>query len=203
MANYIEVVKDTYDDVKRLATATWNNDVPGFQIDGVCNVDELFEVFGIIREASPSDFPEDTDYYHVYPIDGDFDKMSSIISDKTGLAHVDSHVFGMAVHHNITGVIPVKLALCRFKSPEAAVVDFQYTEKLIEGETVPGRLTIFSEGRHDLAIRSAHQFARTTNTGNEWARYIISGSESICNDVSTRNIAQLVFDRLALEVEVS
>ncbi len=204
MTKPIELVRFENEEVIReLSFKTWGNIEPGFQIDGVNDIHELSQVFDLVREAAPDNEARKVEFNMVYPSHGDFEEMSKEGSDRAGVAHIDSELLGMAIHHNITDRVIVELGISRYKSPEAAEIDFAHTTERRIGSTFPGRLTIFSEGGYDWLLRTAHQFGRISPTGNEWARYTQSLPNTQFSRDYIRKVANSAFARLAIKAAVS
>jgi hypothetical protein len=196
----IEVI--SFQEVKaidHLAEATWANEEPGFQIDGVTSFDELETVFAALRGAGKSEFGRPK-FASSYPHDGDFSEM---IDHYTSAPHIDATGEGLAVHHEISrGKIPLELAVLRGGSG-----GHKYREKpkIIEwksanlkhqrkGETKQGRLTVFSQGDAHELLPTVHLFERWKTMGIEYARYAQGHRES--GHISVPKLASKAFQRI-------
>src|ERR1700722_14855151 len=105
MANPIEVTR--YDDsqaLNELFSLTYANKEPGFQIEGVRNLDELLVVFAALRDNAP----RETVAYRGLSASPAFGIAAGEFADSG--PHVDGDSFeGIALHHNVGDTIPVTL----------------------------------------------------------------------------------------------
>lgn len=200
MPKPIEVVAfSDVDSLERLSVATWNNDEPGFQIDDVQTIQALFDVFDIVRKSAPKDRARNVEFNSVYPENPDFDKMSAQYSPNPGDAHLDGPGKGMAIHQNITDTVVVRLGFPKksFTSYRPSGLNIRTASKIRVGQTVPGRLTVFSEGGYSWLLPTAHQFGRTHQTGNEWVRYVQGYRPSASPEGLLRKVAIAALARIA------
>jgi hypothetical protein len=159
--------------IERLSIAGWDNREPGYQIDDVNSVDQLFKVFDIIRSSAPTQEAREVKFSVSWPQDpAGLDYMSSTPLGAAGTAHVDGTATGMAVNQNIRDELPVLLGFERPRFGPKPRMKWPYVDHLRVGYTKPGRLTVFSEGGYDWLRQTAHQFKRPSQLNNEWVRYV-------------------------------
>lgn len=150
MSSALEVIDvGNAHDMDELARAMYHNEEPAFQIDGVGNYHDLKIVFEALRSAAPKEVPRrslfslgstnlDLPPEHTTPLP----------------AHVDRTLHGLAVHQNISSTFPVVMATALKWTKELYMGGLSIGEarerglirNIKSGMTMPGRLTVFSQG---------------------------------------------------------
>ncbi len=184
MNSTIEVVsrKDTLA-LHELAGAVYDNREPGFQIDDVTNPEELKLVFRALVSATPDHFPS-RNFGHAELYIGAIARIRAM-QNKSTTPHTDYELEGLAVHQNVTGFFPVHLATSIVGRYNAENYDLDSSKfvNLRSGNTMPGRLTVFSEGskgRFPSLEPTIHFFDRRNEPQvNKFARYTQGGWPNI------------------------
>lgn len=178
----IEVVTLGESRIADLAEAVYHNEEPGFQIDGVKDYDELSMVFTMLRCSVPPKKRKYVTFNSAYVAD-------PTPTDRGLRPHIDRGYHGFAVHHNISDSAEVILAnvtewqgelIENTRMADDIFSDETLIRNVRTGLTLPGRLTVFSEGNvagndgpFTGLLPTLHHFARKSSvTGqNLWARY--------------------------------
>jgi hypothetical protein len=205
MAKSIEIVRFDDREISELAGQAWGNQEPGFQIDGVSSIEELYKVFQLVQAAAPTAETQAAMFDGVNPRDPDFEVMKNNGALFVGNPHRDTRRtgVGMAIHHNVAGRPKVALGFAkpRFYKTEMKMNRLTMSELRV-GKTIPDRLTIFSLGGYDWLKPTVHQFQRKFGSW-EWARYA-QGAESETTDPELlKIIAASALARIATYAEAS
>ena len=184
--------------ISELSAESWSNNEPGFQVDEIKTLDDLYIVFNAVRSAAPTDEAKSKEFSIAVPRPSD--GIESSQKQELGFIHVDGLGEGMSAHHNVTGTFPVRMGVFTPEDRKTRLHGFVIssdiwpilsTKNLRLGETKPGRLTIFSRGGYPWLKPTMHHFARPNSTGNEFARY------SQARNGNTKNVDKMALQALA------
>lgn len=197
-------------DIQAAAEAVYRNEEPGFQVDGVSDINELDLMLSILKYAAPTGNRHNARFNNAF-----FHQDTNGLGQK---AHIDVSFQGLAVHQNIRGELPVTIATAqRWRSQLICPLDpacFEVPELVYnvrKGETIPGRLTVFSEGNaggRDKPFRgllpTVHFFDRASSPSEvAWTRYttaeswIMHALLSRGKAIRTKKVAQQSFALLS------
>lgn len=178
-----------HDALVRTTEAVYGNDEPCFQVDGVTNYSDLREFFETLKQIGPKGHQRHTHFNDAFMSKG------SEVPQKPNV-HIDVSYQGLAVHQNLSGVIPIIMATAtawrreliedRNDFDASFFEDSDWVTNVRSGLTVPGRLTVFSEGNaggRDKPFKgllpTVHLFDRSqidTEQPALWTRYTTSES---------------------------
>ncbi|HUD06451.1 MAG TPA: hypothetical protein VMR34_01045 [Candidatus Saccharimonadales bacterium] len=187
MAKQLEVAN--WDDLKavsELSGLMWSQAEPGFQIEGVSDIEQLVFVLDSLKTAVPKQVTGVVNFDSAYPWNG-FEQFKPEPQD----AHIDTDFTGIAVHQNISTTVPVKLGIARYPW-NGGTINEDTATGIREGETIPGRLTVFSEGWPEMMRKTAHFFDRTAGTPIFLSRYTQS------TDTPANNIPKIAAESFEL-----
>ncbi len=188
--------------IQQLVSATYINQEPGFQINGVRTLEQLEFVLGELILAAPTAYYGSTSFTNASPYGGTLEGRAitwTELERRSG-PHIDTNYRGLAVHHNLSHTIPVELGVQRRPltlndSLSASVTRSMATNRR-KGKTVPGRLTVFSEGGLPSLKKTVHLFDRRETKGPiQWARYA-QAEKDTDQAHNTITVARRAFEQL-------
>jgi hypothetical protein len=184
--------------ISELATLTYANLEPGFQVDGVKTVEDIRLVMSAIGSQSPPELSHLADFTRAYSQIG---KIAEMYPD-TIPPHTDGNGFvGLSMQLNETGDIPIMLMVKNdFKPYDSPDFDFRKNlgRHFREGRTVPGRLTIFSEGFKDTLRPTIHFFDRRDQVGpKHYTRFSQTGETHYQTEVQLNGFILRALQRIA------
>ena len=171
IASYHEI-----DAIRELTSKIYLNNEPGFQIEGVRSSDSLISTLDLLIDSSRTySLVDKLGFDYSYAQFGEL----ALKYREPETPHTDNGFMGLAVHQNITGVVPVTLATSNalgfYLSPKY-VFEPGVARNFRRGTAIPGRLTIFSEGNDNNLLPTIHFFDRRKQVGNRyWVRYAQTG----------------------------
>ncbi|HUD05298.1 MAG TPA: hypothetical protein VMR18_00040 [Candidatus Saccharimonadales bacterium] len=181
MTNIEVVTWNHRNDIRELSNAVYQNEQPGFQVDGVETYHQLMYVLRALIQAAPRQIADQVRFNHATYV------RNSIHSPEYKEGHIDFPYSGLAVQHNVSQIVPVVLATSNgpYYHPENALeIDPKRVHNIKRGETRPGRLTVHSEGNIEgfNLLPTAHQYDRSQTVGlNIWARYAHKPRSTQCD----------------------
>jgi hypothetical protein len=207
----IEVVdwdnsKEARTSLRKLTKEVFKGYEPGYQIDGVQTVTELFSVFEAVKTSMPFTFRRQFVVNSLLtglepPKDG---RPSTIPIHED---QVDG-ITGIAIHQNIRG--PGKLLLAnlaagdeyiRARTSSVFEPDYSQLKNIREGSLKPGRLTVIAEGGHGSMVHAHHFFDRRGQSeDDQWIRYGYSPErqqDGQSYNEEVLNLAQVAFALLS------
>ena len=185
MPNRIEVVPwPDARQVLELAHATYENDEPGFQVEGIHKYRQLQGLFELLIVAAPREIASTLRAGYPHATANNLGKNERGLYTGVVNPHFDNGWRGLTVHHNISDVIPVELGVSNRHDiyrgdPSDPKIDPQFAHNIRTGEACPGTLTIFSVGGEDGTdfMPTIHSFDRSNVRGfHKAARYAISST---------------------------
>lgn len=196
--------------IYELSEAVWQNEEPGFQIEGARSVESLYLLLEAIKYTAPV-----RERRHIR-----FNAATLVRNDTNrSNACTDEGFVGLAVHQNLFGEGPVKLSLpdpidwqhylesgmnkMDFVTGEVKLdYDAMFTDRIRSGVTDVGRLTVFSEGnlhRRDRPFPglrpTMHHFVSPVNKPASWNCYSTAPILSLPGMISGLSSKSTVFGK--------
>lgn len=151
--------------IAELSSSLWEQTEPGFQIEGVTSPEQLMFVLDCLKSYVPEQVAGKVDFDSAYPWHG----FGQFMPEPQG-PHMDSDFKGVAAHFNISTSVPVRLGIPIGNQFHTELNSDTATE-IREGETDPGKITVFSEGWPGITKKTLHHFDRKTLAPMFWSRY--------------------------------
>jgi hypothetical protein len=188
--------------VRDLVRDVFANREPGFQIDGIDDIQRLYSVFDVVMRAMPAEFRKHfiLNSYQTGlkpPKDG---------LESTAPPHLDliEQPKGVAIHQNIQGKGKLLLAhvigneYIGGRTSSIFEPDYAQLEDIRTGTLKDGRLTVFAEGGYGSMQPALHFFDRRGQEGSDlWVRYGYSPEAQLDTNnhdpFEVRRLAQTAF----------